>query len=127
MSVFRAAGTNNKPLGDRGEQLAVEHLERAGWMVLSRNFRVGHREIDLVARRGETVAFVEVKTRAGLGFGHPLEAISAKKRREIQLVAQVWVERHGRPGDVYRYDAIAVLILAGAEPRIEHVEDAWRM
>jgi putative endonuclease len=127
MSVFRAAGTNNKPLGDRGEQLAVEHLERAGWMVLSRNFRIGHREVDLVARRGEVVAFVEVKTRAGLGFGHPLEAITAKKRREIQTVAQVWVERHGRPGDVYRYDAIAVLILAGAEPRIEHVEDAWRM
>jgi putative endonuclease len=127
MSVFRAAGTNNKPLGDRGEQLAVEHLERGGWMVLSRNFRIGHREVDLVARRGEVVAFVEVKTRAGLGYGHPLEAITARKRREIQQVAQVWVERHGRPGDVYRYDAVSVLIPAGAEPQIDHVEDAWRM
>jgi putative endonuclease len=123
----RRPGTSDKPLGDRGERLAAEHLERAGWTMLARNFRVGHREVDLVARRGEVVAFVEVKTRAGLGYGYPLEAITAKKRREIRQVAQVWLERHGKPDDVYRYDAVAVLILDGAEPRIDHVEDAWRM
>ena len=116
-----------KPLGDRGEGIAADHLERAGWTILDRNFRMGRKEIDLVARRGEVVAFVEVKTRGGRGYGHPLEAITALKRREIQRVAQVWVERHGRDGDVYRYDAVAVLILAGGEPQIEHVEDAWRM
>jgi putative endonuclease len=127
MNTPRTLGSQNKPLGDRGERLAAEHLERAGWTILARNFRLGHREVDLVARRGEVVAFVEVKTRAGLGYGHPLEAITALKRREIQRVAQIWVERHGREGDVYRYDAVAVLILAGGEPQIEHVEDAWRM
>jgi putative endonuclease len=118
---------SNKPLGDRGEQLAAQHLERAGWTVLHRNYRLGHREVDLVARRGEVVAFVEVKTRAGLGYGHPLEAITAKKRGEVQRVAAAWVERHGTPGDVYRFDAVAVLILAGRDPQVEHVEDAWRM
>jgi putative endonuclease len=127
MNTPRTLGSQNKPLGDRGERMAAEHLERAGWTILARNFRLGHREIDLVARRGEVVAFVEVKTRAGLGYGHPLEAITALKRREIQRVAQIWVERHGRDGDVYRYDAVAVLIIAGGEPVIEHVEDAWRM
>jgi len=126
MHAPRTLDSQNKPLGDRGERLAAEHLERAGWTMLARNFRVGHREVDLVARRGEVVAFVEVKTRAGLGYGHPLEAITAAKRREIQQVAEVWVARHGREGDVYRFDAVAVLILAGAEPAIEHVEDAWR-
>lgn len=127
MDAPRTLGSQNKPVGDRGERMAAEHLEAAGWSILARNFRVGHREIDLVARRGEVVAFVEVKTRAGLGYGHPLEAITARKRREIQQVAAVWLERHGKPGDVYRYDAVAVLLLAGAEPGIEHVEDAWRM
>lgn len=117
----------NKPLGDRGEQLAADHLVRAGWTVLSRNFRLGRKEIDLVARRGEVVAFVEVKTRAGLGYGHPLEAITAKKRREIHQVAAAWIDRHGKPGDVYRFDAVAILLPSGGEPRIEHVEDAWRM
>src|SRR5215217_2849709 len=127
MNTPRTLGSQNKPLGDRGERMAADFLERAGWTILARNFRLGHREVDLVARRGEVVAFVEVKTRAGLGYGHPLEAITALKRREIQRVAQIWVERHGREGDVYRYDAVAVLILAGGEPEIEHVEDAWRM
>ena len=116
----------NKPLGDRGEELAARHLARAGWTVTHRNFRLGHKEIDLVARRGEVVAFVEVKTRAGLGYGHPLEAITAKKRREIQQVAGAWIERFGRPDDVYRFDAVAVLV-RGGEPEVEHVEDAWRM
>jgi putative endonuclease len=127
MNTPRTPGQQNKPLGDRGERMAAEHLERAGWTVLARNFRVGHREVDLVARRGEVVAFIEVKTRAGLGYGHPLEAITLRKRREIQQVAQVWVERHGKPADVYRYDAVAVLIVDGGSPIIEHVEDAWRM
>jgi len=88
---------------------------------------MGRKEIDLVARRGEVVAFVEVKTRAGRGYGHPLEAITWKKRREIQQVAAAWVERYGRDGDVYRFDAVAVLVLGGGEPVVEHVEDAWRM
>ncbi|HET8655719.1 MAG TPA: YraN family protein [Longimicrobiaceae bacterium] len=118
---------SGKPLGDRGEALAARFLEQAGWTVLDRNFRMGHKEIDLVARRGEVVAFVEVKTRAGLGFGHPLEAITWKKRREIQQVAAAWIDRHGRPTDTYRFDAVAILVRGGAEPVIEHVEDAWRM
>jgi putative endonuclease len=127
VTELRRAGTTNKPLGDRGEQLAADYLARGGWTILHRNFRLGHREVDLVARRGEVVAFVEVKTRAGLGYGHPLESITAKKRREVQQVAAAWVERHGKDGDVYRFDAVSVLVRAGGEPVIEHVEDAWRM
>jgi putative endonuclease len=120
---------SGKPLGDRGEALAARHLEQAGWRILGRNVRVGRKEIDLVARRGGVVAFVEVKTRAGPGYGHPLEAITWKKRREIQQVASAWIERHGsRAFATYRFDAVAVHVAAGgAPPRIEHVEDAWRM
>jgi putative endonuclease len=117
-----------KDLGDRGEALAARHLVRAGWTILERNFRMGRKEIDLIARRGEVVAFVEVKTRAGPGYGHPLEAITWKKRREIQQVAAAWIDRYGRPVDVYRFDAVAVQ-LRGPEhaPLVEHLEDAWRM
>lgn len=116
-----------KELGDRGEVLAARFMERAGWSIVDRNFRMGRKEIDLIARRGEIVAFVEVKTRSGLGYGHPLEAITWKKRREIQQVAAAWIDRKGGPGDVYRFDAVAVQVRAGGEPLIEHVEDAWRM
>ena len=96
-------------------------------MIADRNFRVGHKEIDLVARRGEVVAFVEVKTRSGLGYGHPLEAITLRKRREIQSVASVWLDRHGRPGEVYRFDAVAILSVGGGRQEVQHVEDAWRL
>lgn len=117
----------NKPLGDWGEQLAAEFLAERGWVILHRNYRIGHREVDLVARCGGVVAFVEVKTRGGTGYGHPLEAITRKKRREIQQVAAAWIETHGLAGDVYRFDAVAILLPAGGAPVIEHVEDAWRV
>lgn len=114
-------------LGERGEDLAARFLTLTGWRILDRNFRMGRKEIDLIVRRGEIVAFVEVKTRSGLGYGHPLEAITWKKRREIQQVASAWVDRNGLPGDTYRFDAVAVQVVAGREPLIEHLEDAWRM
>jgi putative endonuclease len=117
----------SKELGDRGEEIAARHLERAGWTILDRNFRIGRKEIDLVARRGDIVAFVEVKTRAGPGYGHPLEAITWKKRREIQQVAAGWIDRRA-PGEVvFRFDAVAVTFARGAPPTVDHVEDAWRM
>lgn len=117
----------NKPLGDWGEQLAAGFLAERGWEVLHRNYRIGHREIDLVVKRDGVVAFVEVKTRGGLGYGHPLQAITRKKRREIQQVAAAWIETYGTPAYTYRFDAVAILLPAGGEPVIEHVEDAWRI
>ena len=116
---------NRKLLGDRGEAIAAEHLERNGWTVVARGFRLGRKEVDLVARRGEVVAFVEVKARSGDGYGHPLEAITWRKRREIRQVATAWMERFGRTGDIYRFDAVAVRLRPGAAADVEHVEDAW--
>lgn len=113
------------PLGDRGEALAAAYLERGGWSILRRNFRVGRKEVDLVARRGEVVAFIEVKTRRGLSFGHPLESITPRKQREISQVANVWIQRYGREEDAYRFDAVAIVVAPGSAPQIEHVENAW--
>jgi putative endonuclease len=73
------------------------------------------------------VAFVEVKGRAGPGFGHPLEAITWKKRREIAAVAQWWIQRFGEPGVCYRFDAVAVEPAQDGGFSVQHVEDAWRL
>jgi len=113
-------------LGRSGEALAAELLERSGWTILERNFRFGHKEIDLVARRGRTVAFVEVKTRGGTNCGHPLDAVDGRKRAQVARVAHYWVQRHGRPADRYRFDAIAIR-WEGGRPNVEHIEDAWRL
>jgi putative endonuclease len=109
------------------EDLAARYLEENGWRIVARNYRFGHREIDIVAVRRDVVAFLEVKGRRSARFGHPLEAITWVKRREIEAVARHWIVRHGQVGDLYRFDAIAVLEGDPAGPRIEHVQDAWRL
>ncbi len=87
---------------------------------------MGRSEIDVVARRGRLVAFVEVKTRRGNGFGSPLEAVGWAKRREIGRVASAWRDRYGRQEDVYRFDVIGVTVTP-CRTVIEHVEDAFRL
>jgi len=111
--------------GLAGERAAIRFLEARGWRILDHRFRMGRLEIDLVARRGPVVAFVEVKTRRGEGFGSPLEAVGWIKQREIQRVASAWVDRFGRALDVYRFDVIGVMATP-CRTRIEHVEDAFR-
>ncbi len=118
---------SHRDLGIRGERLAAAHLERLGYTILERNYRSGRREVDLIVRRGELVAFVEVKTRAGDGFGHPLEAITALKRREVERVAVRWQQCNGGARQQYRFDAVGVLIRRGAAPVIEHIPGAWRL
>ena len=107
--------------GIEGERQAIGYLLARGWQIAAHRFRVGRHEIDLVARRGCLVAFVEVKSRRGDAFGSPLEAVRGPKRRELVKGARAWMDRFGRPGDVYRFDCIGVL-----GGRLEHVEDAFR-
>ena len=114
-----------RELGVLGERFAALHFRRLGYDIVERNYRFGHREIDLIVRKGPVIAFVEVKARAGDGFGHPLAAITARKRREVERVARNWVQRNGRRGFSYRFDAVGVMVRPGAEPRIEHIPNAW--
>jgi len=113
-------------MGLEGEEIAQEYLLARGWRILAHRFRMGRLEIDLVARRGSTVAFVEVKTRFGAAFGSPLEAVTALKRREITKVAHAWVDRHGQEAYTYQMDVIGVTMTRSGPPRIQHVEDAFR-
>lgn len=115
---------DTQELGQLGERMAAAWLRRRGWTVVGRRFRSGHRDIDLVARRGGEVAFVEVKARRGNVFGDPVEAVDWRKRRELQRSAHCWIHRHGLPGDAYRFDVIGVLI-SGGRARVRHVENAF--
>jgi len=110
--------------GELGERVAERWLTGRGWRVVHRRFRNGHRDIDLVVERDGLTAFVEVKTRRGAAFGDPVEAVNWKKQKELGRSARVWVDRHGRPGQAYRFDVIGVLI-EGSKVRIRHVEHAF--
>lgn len=113
-------------LGRRGERAARAFLEARGWHVLEQNYRFGRREVDLIARRGRLLAFVEVKTRAEIGCGRPEEAVTRLKRREIEAVATAYLAR-SRLGEVdVRFDVLAIVEEREGRCRIEHLEDAWR-
>ena len=113
--------------GMAGERAAMRYLVACGWQVEAHRFRIGRHDLDLVVRRGRLVAFVEVKTRRSLRCGSPIEAVSALKRRLIERVALGWRLRHGRPGDEYRFDLVAVSDQGGGRFEVDHVADAWRM
>src|SRR3954464_9948268 len=110
--------------GELGERIAERWLRRDGWRVVNRRFRNGHRDIDLVVEREGTVAFVEVKARKGADFGSPVEAVNWRKQKELTKSASVWIERHGKPQEQYRFDVVGVLV-DGKAVRVRHVPDAF--
>lgn len=111
--------------GRRFEALAEALLRKRGWRVLDRNVRFLRKEIDLVVEKDGLVAFVEVKGRSGPAFGHPLEAITWKKRRAISVAASAWIARSDFSARSYRFDAVSVRIMPDGAVELDHVEGAW--
>ncbi len=96
-------------LGRSGEQLAVEHLTTEGYTILDRNWRCSIGEIDIVARQGSTTVVVEVKTRSGVGFGHPLDAVTPRKLARLRRLAGAWCAETGVTVHTLRIDVIGVI------------------
>ncbi len=113
-------------LGRRAEAAVADYLRAAGWYILATNWRFRHKEIDLIARRAGVVAFVEVKCRSGRTFGHPAEAVTAGKRRDLAAAARAWVARQPAGPAIFRFDVCAVTTGPDGRLRVEHLEDAWR-
>lgn len=112
-------------LGFDAEKAAAEWLMERGWQIEAHRWRLGQNDLDLVARRADMVAFIEVKARRGNWCGDGLEALHKRKRAAIERVAWSWILRNGRSGDNYRFDVIT-LRGSGPDAEIEHMEDAWR-
>ncbi|WP_305094660.1 YraN family protein [Prescottella sp. R16] len=119
----------NIALGALGEDLAAQYLTDAGLTVVDRNWRCRYGELDLIAvdegnPAGDTIVFVEVKTRSGLGYGSPAEAVTYTKQRRIRLLAQQWLTRSGRHWPHVRFDVVGVLVHrhdTSADPQITHL------
>lgn len=137
--------------GRAGENLACKFLESRDYSIIETNYRSRYGEIDIIARRGGVIAFVEVKTRLGRGHGEPFEAVGARKQAQIRRMAEMWLAGHRRDRAlsecVFRFDVISVKMdgrspaggkanFDGSEgtrpagvkkiPGIEHIEDAFR-
>ena len=94
--------------GQRGEDLACRHLRRRGLEILERNYLCRAGEIDVVARDGDTVVFVEVKERGGDSHGGAVEAVTPHKRRRVIKAAQRWASAHGATESLIRFDVVAI-------------------
>ena len=120
----RAAGLP-AAAGEVGERLAADFLRRSGYKILRRNCRTRLGEIDIVARDGDEVVFVEVKTRSSKSWGLPEDAISAAKRRKISRAAIAFADRHRLRERALRFDVVAVLLEEGREPQVRLYKDAF--
>ncbi len=110
-------------LGDRGERIAARFLKRQGMRVLTRGYATGQGEVDLICRDGETLVFVEVKSRRR---GEPAEAVTPEKQRRLTLAGLHFLRRHDLLEIPCRFDVVAVVWPEGAEvPTIEHFRDAF--
>lgn len=116
-------GKASRALGAQGEKLAARYLERLGLEIVQRNWRCSHGELDLVAfdREKDTLVFVEVKTRSGLGFGAPLEAITYAKARRLYQLARLWLAANDCRASRIRIDAVGVLF-GESGVQISHVK-----
>jgi putative endonuclease len=100
--------------GKTGEDLAAAALERLGYAILERRYRTRYGEIDIVARDGDTLVFVEVKARASAEFGNAAEAVTPQKQRKLALMAADYLARHSLDNVACRFDVVAIDGIAGA-------------
>ena len=112
-------------VGKFGEDLAVKELTASGLRVLDRNWRCREGEIDIVAEDGTTLVICEVKTRSGLGFGDPAEAVIAAKAARLRRLALRWLAAHELGWTDLRFDVVTVLRRAEGGPVVRHLRGAF--
>ncbi len=116
--------SEHNDVGREGEALAANFLQQKGYEIVDRNWRYGPKEIDIVARDGDTMVFVEVKTRSTLAFELPQEAVTKKKMKNLVEAADAYMIQNNIDLEG-RFDIVAVL--NGNPPKvIEHLEGAWQ-
>ena len=113
-------------LGQKGETLAARFLKKLGYHIIVRNYRCRTGEIDIIARDGTTLVFIEVKTRASLTFGTPAMAITVKKQRQISRAAENYLAQNHLFDDSARFDVISVFLPVGCKKnQIDHIKNAF--
>ena len=114
-------------LGDAGERLAAAYLRSLGFKILDRQLASRIGEIDLVARDGDAIVFVEVKTRQSTSAGHPVEAVTPHKQSQMTRAALAYLKRRGLLECRTRFDVVAVLLSSeDGTPQITHYRDAFQ-
>jgi putative endonuclease len=111
---------HNQELGRRGEDLAARYLERRGMELMDRNWRCGAGELDILARDAGVIAGIEVKSRSGIGYGHPAEAVVGDKLRRLYRLINTWCRENGHGGDPRRIDVVSIVFAQEGPARVEY-------
>ena len=119
------APSRTRELGRTGEDIACEQLRKKGYEIVERGFRLFRGEIDVIARDGGTLVFVEVKTRADESHGRPEESVTPGKQRQIRRIAQGYLLKNSLGEGACRFDVVAILLRAPDDCRLEHFKDAF--
>ena len=116
---------SRRALGQLGEDLAVQHLLRLGYAVLERNYRCPRGEMDIIARQGDRLAFVEVRARRGTAFGTPKESVTPRKQARLVTVAHHYLRARGYSDIDWGIDVVAVQFTShGVLQHIELIRNA---
>jgi len=113
-----------QPFGRHGEQLAVNHLQAAGYEIVTTNWRCSLGEIDIIAQKDNILVFVEVRSRHAETTEASFESVNTRKQTKLAAVANDYIDAHKLDDMVWRIDVIGVAIPRSGEAIIEHVEDA---
>ena len=114
---------SHNELGKKGEDLAVDFLRKKGYKIVTRNFHYQKAEVDIIARKGNILAVVEVKTRSTPDFGNPEEFLKARQIQRLVKAVDFFVNEHQMDVEI-RFDIIAI-IKNKAGTKIEHLENAF--
>lgn len=126
MFVPTAGGWLAGWLGNEGERLAARFLRRQGYRILARRYRTALGEIDLIARDGPCIVFVEVKTRRSASAGQPHEAVHASKQAQLTRLALAFLKRQGLLEHPARFDVVSIVWEgAGGRPQVVHYKNAF--
>ena len=109
-------------LGKWGEDLAADYLQRKGYTIIERDWKSGRRDLDIVAKNGNVIVFVEVKTRCNSLYGQPEEAVDYRKLQSLQQAINHYIKFRHISQEV-RFDIISIVGTIGAEPDIQHIQD----
>jgi putative endonuclease len=113
-------------VGKKGEDLAVEYLEKRKYLIFDRNYQFEKQEIDIVAYQAKEIVFVEVKTRTGKAWALPEMAVTEEKKKNLFKVARAYLYERRLENVPARFDVISVFIFPDQEPEITHFVDAFR-
>jgi putative endonuclease len=122
--LARTMSQARQTLGKTGEDLACAELERRGYVVIERRYRRRGGELDIIARDGRTVVFVEVKAREGRDFGEAAEAVTARKRQKMTQLALDYLARHHLTECACRFDVVSIH-MENDRPTIELFQNAF--